>query len=181
MLAGCGSFDSASHRLADAITPYRIEVVQGNFVSKEQVAALSKGMTKLQVRETLGTPLLTSIFRGDRWDYVFTIRRPGVTSQERRLTVFFKDGVLDHFEGDEMPSEAEFVASLDTGEKGRGKVPQLQASEESLERFAEKSSAAASKSAGPAAGSASGASPETLPPLPTSYPPLESSPPSGAR
>ena len=37
-LAACGSFDSASHQLASAITPYRMEIVQGNFVSKEQVA-----------------------------------------------------------------------------------------------------------------------------------------------
>jgi outer membrane protein assembly factor BamE len=173
MLGGCGSFDGASHKLAEAITPYRIEVVQGNFVSKEQVAELHKGMTKLQVRETLGTSLLTSIFRADRWDYVFTIRRPGVKSQERRLTVFFKDGVLDHFEGDEMPTEAEFVASLDTGAKGRGKVPTLQASEDSLKRFTEKSP--------PSSSDAASASSSALPPLPTSYPPLESSSGTGVR
>lgn len=166
MLTACGSFDNASHRLVEVITPYRIEVVQGNFVSKEQVAALQTGMTALQVREILGTPLLTSIFRADRWDYVFTIRRPGVDSQVRHLTVYFKDGLLERFEGDEMPTEAEFVASLDTGVKGRGKVPVLQASEESLKRFAEKSPPSTSTATDPASTGAT-------PPLPTSYPPLE--------
>ena len=168
LIAGCGSVDSASRKIVNVITPYRIEVVQGNFVSKEQVAALRTGMTQLQVRETLGTPLLTSIFRADRWDYVFTIRRPGVDSQARHLSVFFKNGVLERFEGDEMPSEAEFVASLDTGAKGRGKVPVLQASEASLQRFAEKSPQAL-----PARSAASDADVSTAP-LPSSYPPLES-------
>jgi hypothetical protein len=39
------------------------------------------------------------------------------------------------FEADELPSEAEFVASLDSGRKS-GKVPVLEASEESLAKFA---------------------------------------------
>ena len=81
LLAGCGTVDSASSRLASAITPYKIEIVQGNFVSKEQVAALEKGMSRIQVKEVLGTPLIANLFRADRWDYVFTIKRPGVEPQ----------------------------------------------------------------------------------------------------
>ena len=76
VLAGCGSFDGASRRVANAITPYKIDIVQGNFVSREQVQALQPGMSRQQVREILGTPLVTSVFHGDRWEYVFTIKRP---------------------------------------------------------------------------------------------------------
>ena len=95
--------------------------MQGNFVSKEQVEALKPGMSRQQVRDILGTPLLTSIFHADRWDYVFTLKRQGVPPQERKLAVFFKGNVLDRFEGDEMPSEAEFVATLDNKRKdGQG-------------------------------------------------------------
>jgi outer membrane protein assembly factor BamE len=32
-LAGCSSYDSVTQRIAQSITPYRITVVQGNFVS----------------------------------------------------------------------------------------------------------------------------------------------------
>ena len=39
LLAGCGALDAGS-RVSTALTPYRIEIVQGNFVSKEQVEAL---------------------------------------------------------------------------------------------------------------------------------------------
>ena len=132
--SGCGTFDNVTQRFAGAITPYKVEIVQGNFVSREQVAALKPGMSRLQVREVLGTPLVTSVFHGDRWDYVFTLKRQGVAPQSRRLTVFFKDQVLERFEGDEMPTEAEFVATLDNKRKD-AKVPVLEASEESLKQF----------------------------------------------
>ncbi|MES2184704.1 MAG: outer membrane protein assembly factor BamE [Pseudomonadota bacterium] len=161
LLPGCGTVDGASNGIISAITPYRIEVVQGNFVSKEQVAALQPGMSRLQVKEVLGTPLLASIFRGNRWDYVFTIKRPGIEAQPRRLSVFFKDDVLDRFEGDEMPSEADFVASLDTRHKATGKVPRLEATEESLKKFPARPA--------PAAPDATAAAPAA----PVAYPPLE--------
>jgi outer membrane protein assembly factor BamE len=158
-LAACGTFNSASNGLVGMITPYKVEIVQGNFVSKEQVQALTPGMSRQQVRELLGTPLMTDMFHADRWDYVFTLKRQGVAPQERRLTVFFKDGVLERFEGDEMPSEAEFVASLSSGRK-MGKVPVLEASPESLKKF-------------PPAPPPVPASTQSGAPLPDSYPPLE--------
>ena len=43
--------------------------------------------------------------------------------------MFFKGDVLERFEGDPMPSEAEFVATLDNKRKD-AKVPVLEASEE---------------------------------------------------
>jgi len=156
----CGSFDSMTQRVAGSITPYKVEVVQGNFVSREQVGALRPGMTRLQVREVLGTPLVTSVFHADRWDYVFTIRRQGVQSQVRRLAVFFKADALERFEGDEMPTEAEFVATLDNKRKG-AKVPALEATEEQLKKFA------AAQPPAPATSAPVGA------PATASYPPLE--------
>jgi len=162
LLSGCGTVDGASRRLTDAITPYRIEVVQGNFVSREQVEALQKGMSPDQVRQILGTPLVTSLFHGERWDYVFTLKRQGIPPQQRRLTVFFNSGGMDRVEGDTMPSESEFVATLDNRRKA-GKVPRLEATEEELRRFN------AGKQPAPAQPAAA------TPPPATSYPPLESS------
>lgn len=159
-LAACGSFDSASHQLASAITPYRMEIVQGNFVSKEQVAALQPGMTRLQVRDILGTPLVTSLFHGDRWDYVFTMRRQRVEPQNFRLTLFFQGDVLERFEGDDMPSETEFVQRISRERKV--KVPRLEATEEQLAKFPAAAGPAGAASAAPAAAQPAG-----------SYPPLE--------
>ena len=114
--------------------PYKADVVQGNFVSSEQVTALRAGMPKAQVRNILGTPLLTDLFHADRWDFVFTIEHAGVVSKPRRLTTYFKGDILERWEGDAMPSESEFVQSLDSGRK-IGKVPPLSASEKDLDAF----------------------------------------------
>jgi outer membrane protein assembly factor BamE len=104
VLAGCGTLDGASQRIAGVVKPFQIQVVQGNFVSREQVAYLQPGLTRQQVREVLGTPLLASVFHAERWDYVFTLRRQGVEPQAYRLTVFFKGDTLERFEGDTMPT-----------------------------------------------------------------------------
>jgi outer membrane protein assembly factor BamE len=162
LLAGCGSFDGASQRIASSFTPYRVEVVQGNFISREQVEALQKGMTREQVRSVLGTPLVTSVFHDARWDYVFTLRRQGVQPQQRRLTVYFQGEALDRFEGDTMPSEAEFVATLDNRRKA-AKMPPLEATEDQLRRFDTRNPAAP----GPAQAAPAAAAPAT------NYPPLE--------
>jgi outer membrane protein assembly factor BamE len=141
LLAGCGTIDNATARIAGSITPYKVEVVQGNFISREQVEALKPGMSRQQVREVLGTPLVSSIFHADRWDYVFTIKRQGVDPQQRRLTVFFSGEGMARTEGDPMPTEAEFVATLDNRRKN-GKVPALEATPEQLRAASTKSTAA---------------------------------------
>lgn len=162
LVAGCGGLRNMSTGVAGIVKPYKAEVVQGNFVSKEQVAYLKPGLSRQEVRDVLGTPLLTSVFHADRWDYAFTIRRQGVEPQARRLTLYFKGDALDRFEGDEMPSESEFVASLDSRRRG-AKIPELEASEEQLKR-------ATPATAAPAAPAAIVAPA----PAPSSYPPLES-------
>jgi 4-hydroxy-tetrahydrodipicolinate reductase len=91
------------------------------------------------VRELLGTPLVSSLFHADRWDYVFTLKRQGVEPQQRRLTVFFKGEQLERHEGDTMPSEAEFVTTLDRRKTGQGAV--LVATEEQLRAAATKNPA----------------------------------------
>ena len=156
-MAGCAGTGS---RLAGMVTPYKVDVVQGNFISREQVQMLQPGMGRQQVREILGTPLMVSVFHSDRWEYVFTLKRPDVEVQTRKLTVFFKDNMLDRVEGDEMPSEAEFVASL-SSRRAQAKVPQLEATEAQLARFPKAEPAAASPAAPAPAPAAS-------------YPPLES-------
>ena len=163
-LAGCGSLNASSANPVNWITPYKVDVIQGNFVSKEQVGSLRVGMSRAQVKDLLGTPLLTSLFHADRWDYVFTLKRQGVEPQAFKYAVFFNGDQLERFEGDNMPTNAEFVASLANSRK-IGKIPVLEATEEQI-KAAEKSSApAASARTSPAAPAADAP--------PASYPPLE--------
>jgi outer membrane protein assembly factor BamE len=128
--------------------------VQGNVITREQLSVLRPGMSRIQVRDILGTPLVTDLFHAHRWDYVFTIDQQGVAPQARRLTVFFQDDRLERFESNaELPSETEFAASLSKPVTQR--VPLLQADEKDLADFPAPAPAA---------------------PPPTSYPPLESTP-----
>lgn len=157
-LSACSSIGS---RIPNIITPYRIDIVQGNVVTREQAQALKTGMAKNEVRDILGSPLLASVFHADRWDYVFTFRRQGQEPQQRKLTVFFKGDALERFEGDELPSEIEFVASLNANRKF-DKAPPLEATDAQLKTFQDKNTPLAPEPAPPSA------SPDT------SYPPLES-------
>ena len=88
-----------------AIKPYRIDIQQGNFLSPEMVAQLKMGMTREQVRFVLGTPLVTDIFHGDRWDYVFYRELSDGKKEQRRLSVFFVDNKLTRAVGDYVPAE----------------------------------------------------------------------------
>lgn len=115
LLAGaCSAYDSTSRKVADAITPYRINIVQGNFVSREAVSQLREGMTRDQVRFLLGTPLLTDVFHADRWDYYFSFRRDSrPVVQSRQFTVYFEGDKLVRWVGNELPSEYELIAEID--------------------------------------------------------------------
>ena len=132
-LTGCSSAPS-SKTWRDTVSPYHFDRVQGNVVTREQLAALQPGMPRNMVKDILGTPLLTSLFHADRWDFVFTFRRQGAESQSRHVTVFFKGDVVDRFEADELPTEAEFVATLKSMPKIE-KMPAMEASAEKLEQF----------------------------------------------
>jgi outer membrane protein assembly factor BamE len=84
----------------DWLTPYRIEIHQGNYVTQEMVAKLRPGMTRSQVRFALGTPLLTDPFHEDRWDYIYVLEQNEKIVQRRVLTVIFVEDKLQRVEGD---------------------------------------------------------------------------------
>jgi outer membrane protein assembly factor BamE len=129
-LAGCSSLQPQTDRLLGVITPYRIDVMQGNVVTKELAELVKPGMTREQVRDLLGSPLLTSAFHADRWDYVFTLRRQGVEPQRRSVVAHFKDGKLERLDAPELPSEREFVGSVRPPLRGGRAEPVLALSDE---------------------------------------------------
>lgn len=157
-LAGCSSYDSVTQRIAQSITPYRITVVQGNFVSQEKAAQLQAGMTREQVRALLGTPLLADMFHADRWDYLFYFKR-GSTSvvQQRDLVLTFASDRLASWTGaDNLPSELDLLADID-GDRGGKKAKAAAAAKKAAEAAAAASAAQAAEAASPSTGLASGA------------------------
>ena len=127
MLAGCGSLPSTDTFLG-VVTPYRIDIVQGNVVTREQAALVKPGMTRSQVRDVLGSPMVTDLFHAERWDYIFTIRRPGTEPQRRSVVVSFERDVVKAITAPELPSERDFVASI--AKPSNAKAPVLELSDE---------------------------------------------------
>jgi len=82
---------------------YKMDVNQGNYLSQDMVDKLKVGMTQAQVRQALGTPLVASPFRADRWDYVYEYSRQGRVIEHRTFTVWFADSKLARWEGDALP------------------------------------------------------------------------------
>ena len=94
------------------IAPYRPDIVQGNVVTTEQIAQVKPGMTRIQVRDILGTPLLTDPFHAQRWDYVFTMKRQGFDDQQRTFFVLFDNDAVQKVDSPVLPSEDEFVQQI---------------------------------------------------------------------
>lgn len=113
-VAGCSNF----------LRVYKADLDQGNLVTREMVDKLKPGMTPAQVRYVLGTPTITDTLHPRRWDYLYDYvpgtyaRKAGYQEvNNRRLTVFFENGVLSRIEGAEaMPSTIKSLpASRDKG------------------------------------------------------------------
>lgn len=126
LLSGCESLQRTDS-LFGLITPYRIDIVQGNAITKEQAEQIKPGLSRLQVRDVLGTPLMADPFHADRWDYIFTLRRPGAEVQRRSVVVLFEGDVVKSIEAPALPSEREFVASISRFKDIR--APKLELSE----------------------------------------------------
>ena len=102
LLAACKSVEVPK---VPGVTPYRMVIQQGNFISQEMVSQLKPGMTKEQVRFVLGTPLVSDIFHADRWDYVFFRELANGKREQRNLAVVFEKDKLARVMGDLLPAE----------------------------------------------------------------------------
>jgi outer membrane protein assembly factor BamE len=112
VLAGCGSWGSGSDSVFGLVSPHRVVIQQGNVVTQEQLTRVKPGMNRLQVRDILGSPLLTDAFHADRWDYVFTLSQAGKPLQRRNVVLSFNGDILKNIEAPDLPTEREFIDSI---------------------------------------------------------------------
>ena len=96
LLAGC----------VPKLTPYKMDIQQGNVVTQEMMSKLQPGMTPSQVRFILGTPLVVDAFHKDRWDYIYRYSRGGEVQEHRRIVIVFQDDKLLRIEGDIVAAKA---------------------------------------------------------------------------
>ena len=101
-LAGC-AMSTDRQESSGFFSPYRVDLPQGNYVTREMLDQVQSGMTRDQVRAVLGSPLLTPVFQADRWDYVFRYQRPNREFEQRRVVIRFKDDRVAAIEAGELP------------------------------------------------------------------------------
>ena len=100
LLSGCAGFGV-----------HRIDIQQGNLVTQEQLAKVKTGMSRNDVRNALGTPLLQDVFHANRWDYYFTNEQStkyGPFGREKlkyQVTILFEDEKVSRVEGQASPVE----------------------------------------------------------------------------
>lgn len=84
LLSSCGYLHTP------ALSPYKMDIRQGNYITPEMRDKLKLGMTKSQVRYVLGTPMVSDAFHGDRWDYVYRLEQGGEIVEKQDMTVYFE-------------------------------------------------------------------------------------------
>ena len=71
---------------------YRIDIQQGNFLEDKDIDRVTVGMTRVQVRSLLGTPMVADPFNSGRWDYVYYFKQGRWKKPvQRHFTVYFED------------------------------------------------------------------------------------------
>lgn len=76
------------------LTPHKIEIRQGNLITPEMRDRVKVGMTRLQVRAALGTPMIADPLHANRWDYLYRLEQRGELVTQSRLTVYFENETL---------------------------------------------------------------------------------------
>lgn len=88
--AGCSSFIPSF---------YSVPVRQGNYLDQAMVGQLRPGMTRQQVQQIMGTPLVADPFHQNRWDYYYSYRKGSKVIEQRRVALFFTGDTLDRVDG----------------------------------------------------------------------------------
>ena len=99
-------FERFTERLPAKLKPYKVDIVQGNYVTNSMVSNLTKGQSRDQVRALLGTPLITDPFRKNRWDYIFLINRGSGKRLIHRFMVMFENDRVVDWEGSPIDEQS---------------------------------------------------------------------------
>ncbi len=143
------------------LSPYKLNIQQGNFVSSEMLSRVQYGMTKEQVRFVLGTPLLMDIFHANRWDYLFRLQKPNGTTTTNRVTIFFSGNLVDRIMSDNLPNEKEYLMHITSDDEVSDKTKKETDTEAATKETAETAETTARESVGASAAATADARKET--------------------
>lgn len=94
---------------------HKIDIQQGNVLTKEMLEQIRVGMNDRQVLSVIGSPLIVDPFHKDRWDYVYSMKlgKTGET-QFSHVTLYFNKGVLAEIKvlAEPLPEDDLFTPEL---------------------------------------------------------------------
>jgi len=70
---------------------FQINVQQGNIVDTEDLDQLTHTMSRQDVHQLLGTPMMQSTTNPDREHYLYTFQRSGGEIERQRITIYYQD------------------------------------------------------------------------------------------
>ncbi len=82
---------------------FQIDVQQGNIVDHEDLDRLVPTMTRSDVHQLLGTPIVVSSFDTNREHYIYTFQRSGGEIKRQRITIFYEDNRYLRHEASLLP------------------------------------------------------------------------------
>ncbi len=95
------------------MSPYKMDIRQGNYIDPVALDKLKLGMTRQQVQFIMGSPLISDVFHADRWDYIYSLQHDGKLAESRRVTLYFDpEGKLARIDRSGMPEQAPAAASV---------------------------------------------------------------------
>jgi outer membrane protein assembly factor BamE (lipoprotein component of BamABCDE complex) len=85
---------------------YKLPTRQGNVLEQKDIDKLQLGMTREQVQFIMGTPVATTSFRNDRWDYYRYYKPPRGEPYSRVVSLYFDADKLVRMEGEKAQAGA---------------------------------------------------------------------------
>ncbi|MFQ5470823.1 MAG: outer membrane protein assembly factor BamE [Gammaproteobacteria bacterium] len=80
---------------------HKLDIQQGNVVTKKMMDQVKPGMSTKQVKFILGTPLINDPFHQNRWDYIYLFKSGSGEEKPKKyhISLKFEDDKLTRIEG----------------------------------------------------------------------------------
>ena len=95
LVVSCWSISGCTY-----LRPYQPPLQQGNIITQDMLQQIKVGMTKGQVAEKLGPPVLKDPFDNNYWTYIYTYQPSRGRTQEKSLIIYFQNNQVARFTTD---------------------------------------------------------------------------------
>ncbi|WP_456268391.1 outer membrane protein assembly factor BamE [Kushneria sp. AK178] len=73
---------------------YKRDLPQGNLITPDMVSQLQPGMSRQQVVQVMGSPLMYNAFDDSRWNYVYRLKDADDNITEKQVSLVFNGNQL---------------------------------------------------------------------------------------